>query len=1075
MQKNRQLLRTQIEMNAFLDSIMSDDTIKLIACDIETEELSDDVSKKKWSPLQLGLEGIGLYAGDKYQAYLVYDNKLDYSALDTIAHCYPMVFHNAKFDIQVLEKHKLLSYVDEIKLHDTMLMSFIHDEEKVMGEGGHGLKILAQKILKVSDKDLVKYGDVGPRPVFEDNLFSRADPEQSKKDQADAVQKWQEKMGDYCIDDCVNTYKLYYFFEKYLKKEAGLWKVYQDIEMQFIFVLLDMERRGIEIDTNYLSEMSKKVSEMIIQYGANVWKEAGKQFDINSPQQLKELLQKKYTLSDEHKTKKGEYSTDSSALEYLVNVHQSKLAESVLKYRELSKLQSTYIQSIPKLLFDDKAIHCNFKQTGTITARLSCVHADTKIWVNGEYCAVSKLIFTKYAQNYTISSRGNLQLINKIIYKGKEPMLKIKTNYGKEIICTTQHRLHTDKGWECAGNLSKGVKIYTADINIVKANKIIREQSSTIYKRRGFCASIYKEKIQKEISNKFIKDTTSLGRPFILSFSGQVQSRVKRGKTVQICSVQNGKYFWSKGAPQKYTRQSSIIKTHERREMFSKDCQRDANDRVPGRKQYTVSSIAKYNKFAKEYAVSASRYNRIVGKVSTRHNGKSYFVSGKASGIFRCYICSFFRSTCNSACYKKVVQSTQALQKHTKNEKRSYMLVNEQSRDVIGQGVNKKQYSSCKTVCSCRKDDGRFFLSAKGFDSGTRWGMACGGHGYTKQRPKKEPNSFKKWLYNDEIFDTRGVQITKDNLCKYNKETIESIVLYDNGKLQDVWDIEVDVDHGYIAQGLVHHNSSQPNLQNIPRRDDELNIRKAFRPRAGHVFVIADYSQLELRIMAHFCQDETMKKVYQDNGDIHQATADILKCDRTTAKSINFGINYCLSAFGMSKGLGISVEEAESFINSYFTKFPRVASFIAKAKNTVRANGFVETIVKRRRRFKNFNKMPVPVGQNYTDMDTYEKRLINKEREKLNARMERQAVNSIIQSSASDLMKIAMRNMYKRFKKEFPDTGILVQIHDEVVVECLENNADDVLKIVKFEMENALKLNGVPLVVAPKIAKVWEK
>lgn len=250
-------------------------------------------------------------------------------------------------------------------------------------------------------------------------------------------------------------------------------------------------------------------------------------------------------------------------------------------------------------------------------------------------------------------------------------------------------------------------------------------------------------------------------------------------------------------------------------------------------------------------------------------------------------------------------------------------------------------------------------------------------------------------------------------------------------------------------------SSSRPNLQNIPRREDEWNIRKAFVAREGYTFVISDYSQIELRLMAWFSKDPTMVKTYQENGDIHQATADAVGCERVHAKAINFGINYGMGAYGLAGNLGISQDEAQKFIDGYFAKFPNVKLFSERAKNTVRKKYAVHTITKRKRRFKDYI-----VAKKAKDW----KRV---------AGLERQAVNAIIQGSASDILKIAMRNIHKKLKEY--DAHILVQIHDELVIEVPKDKAEEVSKIVKHEMEHAVDLDYVPLITEPQISDCWVK
>lgn len=250
-------------------------------------------------------------------------------------------------------------------------------------------------------------------------------------------------------------------------------------------------------------------------------------------------------------------------------------------------------------------------------------------------------------------------------------------------------------------------------------------------------------------------------------------------------------------------------------------------------------------------------------------------------------------------------------------------------------------------------------------------------------------------------------------------------------------------------------SSSNPNLQQIPRRDDQFNIRNAFVARPGYTFVISDLSQIELRLLAFYSKDPTLMKAYQEGKDIHQQTADLIGCPRVVAKTVNFGIAYGRRAQGLAMGLNMPLEQAQKFIDDYFRKFKNIAKFIQNAENTVERRYKVQTLLGRYRRFPEF---PAAVRKR-------DRGLMN--------RIKRQGVNAIIQGSAADIMKVMMRNISR--KVEPMGCHLLVQIHDEVLIETPVDIADEVAQIVKYEMENAVKLPGVPIVTEPGISPRWKK
>ena len=240
---------------------------------------------------------------------------------------------------------------------------------------------------------------------------------------------------------------------------------------------------------------------------------------------------------------------------------------------------------------------------------------------------------------------------------------------------------------------------------------------------------------------------------------------------------------------------------------------------------------------------------------------------------------------------------------------------------------------------------------------------------------------------------------------------------------------------------------SEPNLQNIPIRTEQGRlIRKCFVPKDGYEFVDADYSQIELRIMAHMSGDEKLIDAYKNAKDIHRITAsevfnvpfdEVTDTQRRNAKAVNFGIIYGISSFGLSQGLSISRKEAQEFINNYFVKFPGVKEYLDRLVEGAKENGYITTLFGRRRpipELKSSNFMQRQFG-------------------------ERVAMNAPIQGTAADIMKIAMINVFRRLKKDGLKSKLIIQVHDELLIETLKSEKDLVYKILEDEMENACSLS----------------
>jgi len=249
-------------------------------------------------------------------------------------------------------------------------------------------------------------------------------------------------------------------------------------------------------------------------------------------------------------------------------------------------------------------------------------------------------------------------------------------------------------------------------------------------------------------------------------------------------------------------------------------------------------------------------------------------------------------------------------------------------------------------------------------------------------------------------------------------------------------------------------SSTDPNLQNIPIRTDMGKlIRKAFIAESSNqILISADYSQVELRIMAHISEDETLISAFEQGHDIHAATAaglygkaieEVTQDDRRIAKTVNFGIMYGLGPFGLSQRLGLERKHAKETIDNYFEKYPGIKGYIDKTINFTRAHGYAETLFGRRRYFKDIN---------------------SPNRNAIQA-AERGAINLPIQGTAADIMKIAMIEIHKELRTGLYKADMLLQVHDEIILEVEKQDYEKVAAMVRTQMINAVNLGRVPVVV----------
>ena len=292
-------------------------------------------------------------------------------------------------------------------------------------------------------------------------------------------------------------------------------------------------------------------------------------------------------------------------------------------------------------------------------------------------------------------------------------------------------------------------------------------------------------------------------------------------------------------------------------------------------------------------------------------------------------------------------------------------------------------------------------------------------------------------------------------LMKLNSTYVEGMKVYVNPKTKRI--------HSFFHQTITatgRISSTEPNLQNIPTRFElGKQLRKVFRPAENCVYIDADYSQIELRVLAHISNDEHMIQAFKNGEDIHKQAAskvfnipidEVTKEQRSSAKAVNFGIVYGISDFGLGEQLHIPRKKAKQYIEQYLQMYSGIKKFMNDIVETAKEKGYVETEFKRRRyipELKSNNYMVRQFGQ-------------------------RVAMNTPIQGTAADIMKIAMINVLKEIKTRNLKSKVVLQVHDEMMIEAPLEEAEEIKKILKDKMENEVKLN-VPLVAEISEADNW--
>ena len=327
-----------------------------------------------------------------------------------------------------------------------------------------------------------------------------------------------------------------------------------------------------------------------------------------------------------------------------------------------------------------------------------------------------------------------------------------------------------------------------------------------------------------------------------------------------------------------------------------------------------------------------------------------------------------------------------------------------------------------------------------------------------RKTPKGQPSTNEETLQRlSEEYELPKIILQYRTLAKLKSTYTDSLINIENPKTQR---IHTSYQQAITSTGRL--SSTEPNLQNIPIKTAEgRRIREAFVPEKGNTLISADYSQIELRIMAHLSEDKNLTNAFNNNIDVHSSTAaevfgvaieDVNKDQRRSAKAINFGLMYGMSAFGLTRQLGITRAEAQEYLDTYFARYTGVRDYMDNIKAKAKEDMFVETIMGRRLYLNEINAANGLRRQ----------------------AAERAAINAPLQGSAADIIKKAMLDIDKLILNEMPEVKMIMQVHDELVFECPKENADLVMEKMKETMEQTVELK-IPLIAEAAVGSNWNE
>ena len=327
-----------------------------------------------------------------------------------------------------------------------------------------------------------------------------------------------------------------------------------------------------------------------------------------------------------------------------------------------------------------------------------------------------------------------------------------------------------------------------------------------------------------------------------------------------------------------------------------------------------------------------------------------------------------------------------------------------------------------------------------------------------RKTPKGQPSTNEETLQRlSEEYELPKIILQYRTLAKLKSTYTDSLINIENPKTQR---IHTSYQQAITSTGRL--SSTEPNLQNIPIKTAEgRRIREAFVPEKGNTLISADYSQIELRIMAHLSEDKNLTNAFNNNIDVHSSTAaevfgvaieEVNNDQRRSAKAINFGLMYGMSAFGLTRQLGITRAEAQAYLDTYFARYTGVRDYMDNIKAKAREDMFVETIMGRRLYLNEINAANGLRRQ----------------------AAERAAINAPLQGSAADIIKKAMLDIDKLILNKMPEVKMIMQVHDELVFECPKENADLVMEKMKETMEQTVELK-IPLIAEAAVGSNWNE
>ena len=981
--------------------------------------------------------------------------------------------HNVKYDLVVLKRHG----VDVAgPFFDTMVAHYL-----IEPEASHKLDDVASFYLNYR-----------PQPITD--LIGTGKDQRSMRDVP------VEDVGPYACEDADVTLRLVDVLKEKLEAD-GLLEIAETIEFPLVPVLADMEMAGVKIDEKILADISVQLSAELERLEEEVFALAGRPFTIGSPKQLGEVLFNPPPTDDERKaaevwweeqkdpkaagkTKKqlkeetptygigldaksktasGKPSTNEAVLNDLAAEHA--LPMLVLEWRKVQKLQSTYVDRLPELVHPETGrVHTDFNQTVTATGRLSCLPAGTLVntergLVGIETVRPGERVRTPFGPRRVLDWEAT----------GEKPTVVLRLSNGIALRCSPEHRIRSRGLWRRADTVQPGDPVYmTFTEGLFGTETALTLQRTTAYATRK--SPRLPERWTPElaelagylVADGHIARSTYNGKPakVVLAFGWEDDELMDR----MSCHIEA---VFGKQPTRRVTRTCPVL------EVSGADVGgafeqlgaggRSAEVRVPPallRAPEPVVSAFLRGYFegdgcvGPDYGITV----RSVSRAMLEDVQQLLTLYGIPSGL------SQGGPDLRGHAPRHTLRILGDRSKRTFHERIGF--VSERKRQACAALAGVQPAKSCAERLTLpaafdfapvqadfydavRDEDGRVPHAVFQFASKLR--RSEGGVVLSRA----------EWIADrvvGEGAEAGGASFLWEAAAAgYFEVLVESV---ERESAMPMYDIAVEDVEQYTAHGIVVHNSSNPNLQNIPIRTERgREIRKAFIAEDGHQLLAADYAQIELRIIAHMSGDESLKAAFSEGLDIHSATAahvfeksiaEITRTERNMVKQVNYGIPYGISAFGLAQRMNISNKEAGALIDRYRQSYPDVIEYLDGLVDVARSKGYAETLLGRRR------YLPQITSRNPRDR----------------AFAERVALNMPIQGTQADMIKLAMVHVARRLRADGLAARMILQVHDELVFEVPDGEVDALTALVQHEMAGAFPLD-VPVVVDVGVGPNW--